>query len=359
MNHRNAITIISYLLEPHHSVAAKRPSYWAYNFQNETPIDVNAYTVKINNASPSIPTISLSTNDINIIRVSKSKLGYFGWSVKVFAKLLSDRGYCKEWVLISGGPFQLFLITPLLKIIQKNVILDFRDPWANNHRFDSSKIRKSIKYFLETFCCFFANKIITVNESIKKDLFFKSKALVIPNGFINYDYRPNMNVLSNTYFTCGKITTSPEYLLSIIKSITPKAQFYYFGNKDSSPYFSESLINKGQYSNHFELITQMDTLEYAILFANKDPQISYTKIFDYMYLKKKIIILNDSIDKNSELKKILKDYPYAVFIYEEDSKQKNLEKIKSIRNKEIHYFELNPKYDRQTGVKILRGIISC
>ena len=156
MIQKNHVLIIAFSFYPDKSVAALRPKYWAESLINEGK-RVSVFTnAKIN------PT---NTGVLKEIAVKQIELA----PKKTFS-LIADQG--DRWgnpllnelskydvndftsIIITGGPFMHMLIGKQLKSrFNAQLIIDFRDPFAINPRFNDSWFKISIKKIFEKRIC--------------------------------------------------------------------------------------------------------------------------------------------------------------------------------------------------------------
>jgi hypothetical protein len=187
------VLFISYLFYPSKSVGAYRNSYWAQNIKklrNDIVCDVITSTPQNDN------TLSNGIDNIFYVKNTQKSL--------VLKKLIKDEGitwksdlrefifnskfnFSYDTVIISGSPFMHFDLTnKIKKTFNCRVILDFRDPFANNPRFGNQGIKYYIKGLYERKFISKADAVLSVNDYClgllkgkKKD----GKFFVIENGY--------------------------------------------------------------------------------------------------------------------------------------------------------------------------------
>tara|TARA_Y100000768_G_scaffold389018_1_gene390394 strand:- start:9336 stop:10265 length:930 start_codon:yes stop_codon:yes gene_type:complete len=256
------------------------------------------------------------------------------WVIKVLFKIL-QKSVSNNYraIIMSGGPFEIFLISPILRALGFKTILDFRDPFANNKRFQDNWLRNIGKRALERIFILSSSKIITVNNSLARKLNSKKKVSVIPNGFANYKNITLGKVERNTFYTNGQIYCGTNELWSSIKQVNPQAKMFYQGDKGLN-FFPNSKDDVFFLPpmQHQKVLEEASRFEIMILFGCNNNEVSYTKIYDFLFLKKKIIVFNDAKAENSELKNLLREYPLTLFLYPNEIDLNRLRKFLTLDN---------------------------
>lgn len=229
-----------------------------------------------------------------------------------------------DCIIATGDPFVLFkYAAKLSKKYDIPWLADYRDSWVQD---------KSVKNkFLESWNSFFerkflsnVKKVVTVSTFIQKQLEknIEGKEFeIIYNGFdpeiINTtrDIKQNSEILSIGFAgTICEWDPIESFLRSCNELIEKKKDFklkltFYGINKESE--LKEMLKNKYQYlEKHTLFQPKMENLNFAKSFAANNIFLLFnyysilgTKIFDYMALRRKIILCYGNDEKSNELKK--------------------------------------------------------
>tara|TARA_Y100000768_G_scaffold383933_1_gene366975 strand:- start:683 stop:1936 length:1254 start_codon:yes stop_codon:yes gene_type:complete len=232
--------------------------------------------------------------------------------------------YKIKHVIISSPPFSLFLISKYLKKKNLNIkiIHDYRDSWTL--RFNSNHLLKKIatKYienntvnFVDNITCAsndIKNKILE-NLSIKE----KKNIIVIFNGYINYDKNISIKKFQKTstikigYF--GMITDNPNGYrdLNIIykninKEVENKFKFFFYGphNIKSKKILNYKSFKFNKSIDHQSAILKMNEMDYLLLIHSEKEtasEVLTTKLFDYIFTKKPIIVISNGETEAGQL----------------------------------------------------------
>lgn len=320
---------IAYYFEPYPYVGAKRISYWANNLQCEKPdwlCDVITVPKSGKYKKPA------SINKIIYISPEKCLLSNlikdkgWGWLKPLERYLNVPKNFDYDCVVITGGPFLHFRIIEFLKKKYKvPIILDFRDPFSQA---TSGFIYKKVKSIIEKRVCKFADKVIVPNRyCYNLALCDEKKYICIDNGYddsflnnINRGGARNKNDNKIHLFYTGKFIKgrSPECLLSVVSSGSYRNRiiFHYYG-QDSDKllhYLRHENIKTYGYVNYNDMLAEISYLDIAVLFATGREYESTTKVFDYIALKKPIIVISDAQIDSGAIFDILKKYPMVWFL---------------------------------------------
>ncbi|MEJ6737064.1 MAG: hypothetical protein QNK84_08510 [Flavobacteriales bacterium] len=351
------ILIISYLFDPDNSVGAKRATYWAKNISrldNSISCDVIS-TIKNSNVS--------GVRDYWCIPNPNKPKGLIKdegvtWK-KEIRKWLEINKAEYDVVIFSGSPFMYF---SLVKNFQKRgakVILDYRDPFANNPRFGSSVLKIKIKAYYEKKFNTLADKVISVNTFCLSLLskFNEDKFKVIKNG---YD---DVSVSKQSFLTKGKVNfvyagtiydhINPKILLSGIEK-NNEIVFHHIGKE--SRVIKKCGIKAYGLKPYPEMLKGIDDADVGIIFSTGLSFESTTKIYDYIFMKKPIWVISNEEIKNGGIWDELKDYPAVVWsVNSEEAIQKDLPEVLNLINKNIDVD--TSRYSREAGLKQLIQII--
>ena len=222
-------------------------------------------------------------------------------------------------VIISSPPFSLFLISKYLKINNKNIniIHDYRDSWTL--RFDNKKnlLKKIATKYLEQKSLLYCNYVICASETIasKINTNFKvsllNKPIVVFNGYhlidkskLNFKNNFNNKKINIGYFGMINDDSKGYRDIKIIynkiknnKNIIDNFCFYFYGpniikRKEINNF---KVFNFFQSIDHKEALSKMNEMNYLLLIHSEEltaSEVLTGKIFDYIFVKKPIIIIS-------------------------------------------------------------------
>jgi len=370
------ILIISYFFPPFKGVGTFRPYYWAKNIKNFD----NSYECDVITATPD--PVKEKTYNIYYIKDSKhySFFSLFikdpglSWKKDLLNYFKSKNIPHYDIIIITGGPFLHFGIGSFLKKKYGcKIILDFRDPFANNPKFKDNIIKKIIKRILEYSFIKDSDIVITVNKECAKLITCKDlkKIKIIENGYdesivekilLKRPKKKSSSSITKIIYA-GKLynDVNPEPFFNVIteKSFINNFIFYYIGPNDS-------LLQRWNKSKNIYLFEQMDykkVLEFIVkcdvglILTGGKPFESTTKIFDYIGLGKKILIITEGKIKTGSLNYITKNLKNVVWA--QNSYFKIKEALNKIQNMNITKKPSNiDLYSRRNGLKKLLHIIN-
>ena len=317
------ILFISYYFDPFPGVGAKRVSYWADNIHKH---DIESTVITA--------TKQVEDKD-NVIFIAPSEK--INWKSKIFKdeglfwnekiKTYFDRSntnFSFDYVLISGGPFLHFGVANYLKRkFGAKIILDFRDPFSRNPSFKDGLLKIGIKKIIERSFLKSADYLTVVNSYCEK-LVVKTNVPVkiIDNGYDDTELKKTTENITNSKFTIAHAGTfingvrNPENLFNTLKTFfNDNIEFVQFG-KDSdyfTPYRDCKFFNYGGFLSYKELMSQLINVDACVLVTQGQPFESTTKVYDYIGLNKRILIVTDGGVKTGNLHEITKDYPNVVW----------------------------------------------
>ncbi len=369
------VLFISYFFEPHNGVGSQRMSYWAKNLAKEEKgyvVDVLTTTEessKLNNEG---------IRNIYIVKnTGKSLLSLFikdqgvVWKRNVKAKLseLTSK-FSYDVVIMSGGPFMQFTLIPYIKkLFGCKVILDFRDPFSNNPRFNNGFLKVLIKKIYEKEFIRNADHIITVNDYCLPLLALYDKYIdkfsTIDNGFDEriIDKAGEVTIADNAgvnFVYAGTFydDRNPMNFINVITQeiYTDSVSFYHIGG--ASSFLNEFRNNKNVFEygvkSYKETIDIINTMNIGLVFTSGLEFESTSKIFDYIGLEKAILIITKGKIKTGRLHQITKDYPKVFWTID------NQEAIKitlDLINKSDFKVSFNDKL-RYSRKEVLKKLIS-
>ena len=279
----------------------------------------------------------LNKKGVNVKAIAcNSKL--LNWYIKIFLSIVFGK---EKIVYFSCGPFiySIFFII-LAKILLKEVIVDFRDPWSLNilHNYgklgDINKLKYTIVIFLEKIIYFFTNKFIVCTEGmyLEYSKIFKSnnKMVLILNGY-SFDFiyttkkdKKNEEIIK---FVCiGKFAEYSQIKAeNILNNIKDKMKIPFSIDFIGSDYDSNAkilekcgILNKATFHEkkpYEDVINFTASCDVGLLILRNE-NIEYgTKIFDYIGLKKPFYsILNKDALFFKEFNEFLFDFEHKGLI---------------------------------------------
>lgn len=346
------IIIISYFYKPLKMVGVLRASYW-YEKLKENGVNVKLLTATQNQSDPSVITIKPLQGLFRRMSIDAGLA--WSWPLK---KALKNHFLLDEVdnIIITGGPFFHFILSRYIKRKHPNVnlILDYRDPFANNIRFGEQTIKNIIKNKLEGLWNRYADYIISVNEYCGKLINTTKEVLIIENGYDERfftDFSTSVKNKDSVVYS-GKIyDVDPKPFRNVIKDVS-SLNFYFYGGDIGLNGIKNYHYTK--FIDYSELATLLPKYSIGVIFTGGVEFESTTKIFDYMAAKLKILVVSEGKLNTGNINKILSDNPNVLWT------KNNEEEIKSSITllKEKDYIEWDySKYSRSNGLKILESII--
>jgi hypothetical protein len=326
--------LVSYYASPAETVAVHRISYWQENLANiakgfgeEISVEVmTAYnSYKSRDAVIHIPDkADIDCYDKSTLKLVKkmraAKVNYFAayWAAHIRAWVMENPKITFDSVVLSGNPFYYFELADFFKKMwNAKIILDFRDPFANNPRFKYTKAHKKLVCELEDSYLKNADYALSVNQ-------YCLESLRLPNNFMGH-------VVANGYNE--KLLDSVKKRPLRIKD--KKISFVYTGSfyadRDAEPFLKSldetiyKLIHIGraapadEYLNHYAALERYGLMSYGdvisycksmtagVIFTSGKLFEQTTKIFDYIAADIDIIILTNGRIKTGELHRLTKD----------------------------------------------------
>lgn len=354
------VVFISYFFKPFKGVGAQRISYWADNAW-KFDIDVEVVTSIRQEIEPEYPVHLLENTRRKRLLSSLIKDEGYSWYLDL-KKFLSKHSFGNvEAFVISGGPFMHFEIAKDLKIKypSSKVILDYRDPFGNNPRFNDGFPKKSIKQYFEKRFNKFADSIITVNSYCAALINAEQKIELIDNGYdetvlrqVNTDEGLN----KNTLILAGKfyINNDEKPLQEVVKQNRNLVLYHYGSESNALTYSDEDQILYGGFLPYPEMLRKIVKSEIGIVYTNGEPYESTTKVFDYMALNKKILLITEGKKNTGRLQQITEKYPNIVWA---NNNSEDIEKaINKLLNLTVELFD-SSQFTREESLKKLVKII--
>ena len=351
------ILFISYFFEPFPGVGAKRISYWANNISDK------GYEYHVLTATeqpsprPDVTVIPPAENGGWMSRFVKDQGLQWRDPLKAYFDALEKFDY--DVVLFSGGPFMHFSIGAFLK--QKfdvSLVLDFRDPFSTNPSFKDNAAKKWVKSYFERKFIRPADALISVNKFCAELIVPNNKSVhIIDNGFNEKEFDQEFKAVDHPKPIIAHAGTfingirSPENFLKVMHSQFSKDYCFWQFGKDSAyfePYRSDDFFEYQGLMPYDELIEALYNVDVCLLVTEGNSFESTTKVFDYIGLNKRILILTKGTPKTGNLHEITKDYPNV--IWAKDEPEAIAKGIKQSLGQPVQPFESFP-YSRAASLE--------
>ena len=366
------VLFIAYYLDTSISVGAQRISYWASNL-SKLGSNVTVEIITANTNLSELPGVE----KIHIVRNTKKPgrlIADEGHTWKpTLLKYIRNMRFDFDWVIMSGGPFMYFGISDELKSeFKTKVLLDFRDPFARNPRFDNTYMKVAAKAFYEKKFIKSADKIVTVNEICVELLKYPGvpddKYSIIQNGY-NESLLDSVSippsergravemVYSGTFFD----DRNPSNFLNVIGQ-ADHADSFNFKHVGRSSDFIESRSAQSNIQaigllSYAEMLKTVSKSDVGLIFTSGESFESTTKIFDYIGLSKAILIVTEGAVKTGNLHTITKGYPKVFWCENNKASIENV--LKKIASTDLKVeFATREEYSRKAGLNKLAALIN-
>ena len=332
-----------------------RASYWHRNLPNALNCKVTTITAQEDAAGD------------NVIVVPKFGTSFLSnfikddgvvWKNNLKEYLGNTTAINPDMVIISGGPFMQFGLTKWLKAkFNTKVILDYRDPFANNPGFDNSGFKSAIKKYFEKKFNKHADGMVTVNTHCA-DLIenYSNKAnAIVQNGY-DETVQPILRPISlehPSFSYTGKFYFNPDPFLEAICEEDLKLNL---AGPDVVSNESPLIHHHGflEYKDAVQLVADNDI---GIIQTYGEDFQSTTKIFDYVRCERAILVVSNKHIGRGSINEELKDYPNV--FWAKNDKKSIIEAIRKIRStnyeKPTQGFHL--KYSRANQMQKLAALI--
>lgn len=264
-------------------------------------------------------------------------------------------------VLLTGGPFLHFSIVKQIKnFCDAKVVLDFRDPYANNPRFEHNFLKKQLRIFLEKSYIENADLVITVNKYCVDILEGKpkNKIVVIDNG---YDDVAIENITKHSFDSKyihfiypGKVYKDflMEPFLTVLKKNKSEVMFHHVGRKENVFNLAELKIKEYGYCSYEETLSYIQASDIGVIFTGGKAFESTTKIFDFIGLYKTILIITDGTPKTGQLNNIVNKLHNVIWA---KNTVKDISRAfkQAISKKEKKKNYINEQFSRKEGLQLL------
>jgi glycosyltransferase involved in cell wall biosynthesis len=351
MNNKNVL-LISYYFTPDTAVGAKRFSYLSKYMAGQgmtpyvltikekyiSPKDYSIHSAGIIHRTNSLPHYPFRWNKLsNIFKKICFVDQYIGWFIPAVVKCFTLlRKYKIRTVVVTGPPFSSFLIPYFHSFFFKfKFIIDYRDPWVLYSN-PSSKIRRSINWFLEKIILNKADIIIfntlkTKHEYCRIIPHIEKKSIIIPNG-----YMPNKQIEAKILEKNKRIIVyagnfygnrNINHLIDAIVRLSSEKMFelslHIFGSLSDPDKEKLKLLNipsstvkEHKKVSYSELLQYLKGADILYISQNKDHEYSVPyKLIDYLSVKKPVLAVTS---KNSATENILREVDCGEISFEDD-----------------------------------------
>ncbi|PSU56695.1 hypothetical protein C9I90_12240 [Photobacterium aphoticum] len=246
------------------------------------------------------------------------------WAPYLVPKLIKElKNEDYDSIYINGNPFfHIPICIVICKIFKVKVIVDYRDPWLLSPYRSMSTLKRVIISFLENFvvknCRYLINVTkqatdIHVNHYSKVD---RDKFITIENGFDIDDFHQVatnktgaldiVNIVGNRQIIVysGKFSDfrNPKNFLNALRAHTDKYFFLHIGGEErhitdqiKELHLEDSYFCTG-YLAYSEAISIMKKSHFGLIISGGHPYEPTTKVFDYIALNLKKIVITDNND---------------------------------------------------------------
>ncbi|MCO5260283.1 MAG: hypothetical protein M9916_09085 [Crocinitomicaceae bacterium] len=342
--------LIAYSYSPNKTVGALRPTYWAEEIANHSSISLDVITATPNDQPNVFVVPHKSTSSYN--KIIKDEGISWRLDVKQFLTNFSLTEY--SFVILTGGPF--FHFYSLSKFFKKQglkVILDFRDPFSYNPRFNEKGLKKFIKKTYEKWAISKADLVVSVNQECHQYIApsIHCKRAIIPNGFDERSL-PKMTEMSksNSLFYAGRLYWNPATFFETLSN--NEWDLYHAGQSSDfdHPYIHSEHYHYLGMLNQKEMYKELQKHDIGVVFTINVPFESTTKIYDYIGLNKKILIVTQGKPGEGALMREMQNYPYYRWVENKDTAIKTA--IEELNQLEVQPFDASP-YSRKHTLELL------
>jgi len=304
--------IIAYSYSPNRNVGALRPSYWAEEACKIENLEFDVVTATKHEGDSSNYKRFYVPNNSSSFWSFLIKDEGLTWSKDLLSFLKKNGVEDYDFVLFTGGPFFQFSLGKYFKRKGLKVIYDYRDPYSINPRFNDNWIKKSIKSFIEKRFLKHADLVITVNEACHR-LIAPKKVLrraIIANG---YDDRIVVSKEPAEFkydiFYAGRFYWEPSTFFNVLA--TSEFKLGHAGNLQdfNADYLKSNLFYQLGMLSQTEMYQELNKAEIGVIFTMEVAFESTTKLYDYLALNKKILVITQGEPDTGVLKREFQDYP--------------------------------------------------
>jgi hypothetical protein len=307
--------LIAYRFAPENTVGALRPTYWAEEMAKGSDLQLDVVTATKGEASGNYTRFYVANQSKSIWSVLIKDEG-LTWR-KDLLRFFKKQGLAQyDFVILTGGPFFHFSLGSWFKKQGLKVIFDYRDPFSYNPRFNERGLKKWIKKSVERRFLKSADLVLTVNDKCHEYIGdgMPLKREILPNGYDERIEIASGEEIRNDFFYGGKFYWTPNAFLDVLE-----AQSLRLVHAGLPAAFAHSYLNGGAYSflgmlSQSEMYKSLAASEIGVVFTAGVPFESTTKIYDYLRLKKKILIVTLGQPHQGVLLRELADYPMCRWV---------------------------------------------
>jgi len=357
MSNNKNIFLVAFRYKPFKGVGVLRISYW-FEMLKKEGIPVTLITAEPGEPEEGLIRIPLNPKSGLLSKIIQDKS--FFWKKSLTNLLMNDNLLSDhDVILFTGGPFLYFMgVRKIRKYFPKiRIILDYRDPFAINPRFDNSILKRKIKEFFEKRFNAEANTVIAVNDYCEKLLIAPPESVVIENGYDEREFGDvDMSAKDKKAFIYAGVfyhDGSPELFLGQIVRHPELPEFHYCGNSEL-PVSDNRIIHHG-FQTYKQTVELLKKSSIGVIITGGKEFESTTKIFDYFAAKLKILIITKGEIMTGNLQHIVRDNPNVVWATnDKEGIRAALDTL--LRNE---YREWNfDRFSRRTGYEKLRSVIN-
>lgn len=325
---------MAYAFFPDKTVGALRTSFW----YSELPTAHNCNTTVLTaNSRAKGNGVIVIPDTGRMSRWNPVKDSGLGWKKDVLDYLKVNTLRSPDVVIISGSPFMHFsLTTDFKKMFGCKVILDYRDPFANNANFQISAFKIGVKRIFEKRFNRAADGLITVNAFCGKRItgFEKKPHALIQNGFDDR-FSPKLkpvDLLHPKLVYTGKFYFDPAEILDAARKANVKIAYAGPDKIDDRFHGIVEYYGMVDYPNAVQLVGNSDI---GIIQTVGDDSISTTKIFDYIRCQRVVLVVSRDRLNGKGIQNELKDYPNVFWVSNESE-----EIVKALNSIQNHSYEM-------------------
>lgn len=313
------ILIVAYSFPPDKKVGALRAGYWFNNLPSLMKANVQVITAEHN-----------ATNE-NVFVVPKEGSSLFEklikdegliWKKNIQEFLVEEKINKPDVVIITGSPFMHFSLANLFKKkYSAKVILDYRDPFAQNPGFNNGGLKVALKKWFERKFNRQSDALVTVNSYCAQliEKFDSKPNTIVQNGY-DETFVPDLkqvNLTSPSFSYTGKYYFDPTPFVQAVEE--QKCILQIAGPSSLEKKFDDQYIKENGFVTYNEAVQLIADSDVGIIQTYGEDFQSTTKIFDYIRCKRAILIVSNKYIERGSIHEELKGYP-NVFWSKNDSK---------------------------------------
>lgn len=332
------VLLVSYFSGPCRTVAVQRINYWTEQLGKLSKSEIEVHLATAIDWGAQEENIHF-VPDLHIASLLTAAGVFPEWSVSFFENEIFDAKHFNTlsyyWryaleayfekldidfdaVIISGNPFAVFDFAAFAKRQwYAKVLLDYRDPFANNPRMKYSDSARAHAKFVERGYNFQADFCVAVNEMCLDYLEGgeESGKLVIPNG---YDERifegidPSELTTDTINFVHAGSFYHDRSPRALITQLDPgKHSFHHVGNTagiEEDLLASDGLVCHGR-KPYDETLALLGAGDCGIVYVSETGFETPTKLYEYLAFGLDVLICTHGPIKGGALQDVLKDHP--------------------------------------------------